>query len=174
MVRIPTDTKELKNETLSWREKEIINQYCKLSQDSTDASVLKILRASSATSRRAAVAKSSSGSTPPLGTTHLSGTFELETSNTYKTVILEDLYLQQVLIFMKILEEVGDIYREVQQFKPHSLCKVYNVHTSIMWPLPRRRGVWIFKGEAELSQGRSTPSSHHPSKCRIFNFYLLN
>ena len=76
--------------------------------------------------------KSSSGSTPPLGTTHLSGTFELETSNTYKTVILEDLYLQQVLIFMKILEEVGDIYREVQQFKPHSLCKVYNVHTSIM------------------------------------------
>ena len=117
MIRIPTDTKELKNETLSWREKEIIHQHCKLSQDSTDASVLKMLHTSSATSRRAAVAKSSSGSTPPLGTTHLSGTFELETSNTYKTVILEDLYLQQVLIFMKILEEVGDIYREVQQFK---------------------------------------------------------
>ena len=37
---------------------------------------------SSATSRRAAVAKSSLGSTPPLGTTHLFGTFELDTSNT--------------------------------------------------------------------------------------------
>ena len=67
------------------KEKEIINQIqLHVKKDCPNAYQYAMLCTSSATSRRAAVAKSSSGSTPPLGTTHLSGTFELETSNTCK------------------------------------------------------------------------------------------